>query len=443
MLQRRRAEFESDYDSDAAGPSAPRRRRGPQPPARGAAAPSALPAAAAAGPSGAAAAPPSAAAADAELSGFFMIKRTGAQRYATCAALEAALLQGDKVILHGSVQGPLTVRHESVVLVGVPASMPMLLAVEQLLATECPLPRHTLVVDAHKVSVRNMRIWTSRAVDFLRPLAAAVQVEEGVQHFRMSGCEITGHRADILFDEKRVSHGHSGIILCRGVRAFLEQVRVMGLSGAGIVARYNAVAHFGRIDIAAVGGNGLWLDGAGPCTLDAVSTYDCSAYGIYVDAMDLCTLVNCSARKSGNSGLVIDVPNTLLERYKGALAPVLLTAPHVAIGFRSSDNGTYGVQVKAAAAVDLRGSRIERNDLNAVRVEYAVPLAGAVARILLADAQLLQNGRGGDVYLLQREDAAVGVERFSIGGASLRDMVDDTGVIMQGNGADALVEVDP
>ena len=273
---------------------------------------------------------------------------------------------------------------------------------------------------------------------------SAVFVEKDVQTVTMLDCTISGHFDEGYIDQDRnTRYGHSGITLSDGVRgARIERVRIKDLSNVGIVAHIGVTAYLHRINLEHIKATGVWLAGAGSCTLDAVEAVKCVVFGIYVDAIDVCTLTNCSARESG-TGFAFDHPNTLIEENKATLAPALLTTPHNARGCRSLLNEQYGVLTTNGAAVDLRDARIEHNGLNALRVEYAARRNYVTARILLAGAHLLHNGRGDDVRLPQREDAAVAAERGWVGGPSLRHMVDAAGVIMRDNGADEVVDAPP
>lgn len=369
--------------------------------------------------------------------------RTGAQRYLDCPAVQRALQPGDTVCLNGVVDGPLVVSVDGVQLQG-----PLEGGYGELRPAErAPKEQQsTLIVRAHNVRVRRLRIWTHKKVDHKwQTPAVLVGWWEGsgrtVDNFFMSNCEIVGHGADTFDFKWNDRYGHSGIDLRKGVSvARFDDVVIRDLSGNAVIAHFGVTARFNNFRAKRVGCTGVLLEGAGGCAFQSVHVEDCGIDGFYLDAMATCTLLNCSALRSGNAGLVCDIPFTLL----GNIIPqVLLTKSHDIRGLRSFANGTYGVLFKAGATAMLHESNIEGNCLNGIRIANSTPRAGATALIRLHHVTLRKNGLEPGLKPELEEDAAIAAERIA-GGASMLVQLDlqHCKVFMEGNGKNSIVEVD-
>jgi hypothetical protein len=119
--------------------------------------------------------------------GFFTISRLGGeQRFHNCAALQAALQEGDVATLRGAVRGPLSLTRPRVMLAGAPSTAPTLLAPRD--AAEA-----TLSVQADGVSVCALAIDApaSRPTTRLEQLSA-VDVGARVTEFTLEDVTITG-----------------------------------------------------------------------------------------------------------------------------------------------------------------------------------------------------------------------------------------------------------
>ena len=391
-------------------------------------------------------------AASAAPAGYFTIEgETPEVRYYSCKALMDALdapryKTGAMVSLYGVMKGCLTlrvpVRLRGEFLLGRRA---VLLGVEQ--EEGAGEPRHTLDVRANNCSASELQINTPIAVAGLvkgLQQAGAVFVSEGFSQFSLDDVYFAGD-ASKRVRKKKVNYGHSGIWMASRSSACFKRVRMVDLSGDGAELRYAATAQFDDVLIANVSGNGIWLNASKGCTFDEVHTTACGGCGYYLDALDVCTLRKCSARDSGETALVVDLPLHALEKHAdAAIAPELLHDGHKAHGFIALRSGTYGVLCCRGAGVDLAGARLEDNQLNAVRTEFnARRPMGATARTKLVGAKLLRNGLSGEMEAGQEEQAAIAVERNpvtkEIYAAGMPDYV---GAFILGNGYDGISFVD-
>jgi hypothetical protein len=387
------------------------------------------------------AAGPSSAAAPASSDGHFTIRRTGESKYLTCAALEAALQPGDRVLLHGVMHGPLLIRFEGVRLHKVCAAgdvsgsvQPELIAVEQRPGAKKPV--HTLTISADDVRVGYIRVRTPRETDG-REQAAAVLVTKNVADFFMFHCSILGHGRDLVSKspDGSVNYGHTGVWLETGVRnAFLEHVTFANISGDALEAHRGCTGRLNNVRIKSIAGLGVNLRGTGKFVFDRVHVEICGINGFRIFAFDVCTLRKCCAQECGEAGLVVTARSDDDEldgeaRHDGA------AQMHDARGMILQNNATFGALCVGGAAVDLSGAVIDDNGWNGVRVALPAPPAGATARTLLAGALLRRNGLASHADHSQAEHAAIAFE------PKMLPWIDTTGVNMEDNGVDECVEV--
>jgi len=382
------------------------------------------------------AAGPSTAAAPASSDGHFTIRRTGESKYLTCAALEAALQPGDRVLLHGVMHGPLLIRFERVLLEGHLSGsvQPQLLAFEQLVGATAPV--YTLTTSANKVSIKDIHVRTPRETDD-RQQAAAVLVTKNVADLFMFHCSILGHGRDLVSKspDGSVNYGHTGVWLETGVRnASLDDVVFENISGDALEAHRGCTGRLNNVRIKSIAGLGVNLRGTGKFVFDRVHVEICGINGFRIFAFDVCTLRKCCAQECGEAGLVVTARSDDDEldgeaRHDGA------AQMHDARGMILQNNATFGALCVGGAAVDLSGAVIDNNGWNGVRIALPAPPAGATARTLLAGALLRRNGLASHADHSQAEHAAIAFE------PKMLPWIDTTGVNMEDNGVDECVEV--
>lgn len=380
------------------------------------------------------AAGPSTAPAPASPKAYFTIRRTGELKYLSCAALEAALQAGDRVLLQGVMQGPLRIRFEGVRLRGDLSGdiQPELVAFEHMEGATAAV--FTLTVSADDVRVGYICVRTPRATQ-LRPQAGAVLVKQNVADFVMFSCSILGHGTRwVVKTLAKVNFGHSGIVLEQGVRNAVFRIMTFAeLSGDGFAASAGCTVRLSNVRMKNVAGLGVHLRCTGKCLLEEVHVKTCGTKGVRINAFDVCTLRECSAHLCIEGFVFVMFDAT--DEPDGAGRPDVAVLMHDARGLISSKNGTFGVVTEGGVAVDLSGAIIDDNGCSGVRAELPAPPAGATARTLLAGAVLRRNGLDPEADKSQAEHAAIAVEH------SMLPWIDTTGVIMEGNGVDACVEV--
>jgi hypothetical protein len=349
---------ELDVGADG-GAGATRRARGaslaapPPPPPPPIAAGGAVGAAfGAAGPSGAAAAPAPAAAlaaaappsAAAAAPGHFEVHGV---RYASCAAVQAAVAPGDVVELHGCVRGPLELRVDGVQLRGCTPDAALLAP------RDADAAAPTLLVTANGVHVKALRVHGMRKgpdrveipTVLVKPAGAAVLVGFVMDDVSVLGGGGVHGYVDVEEEEedadavegkdegkekKKVRYGHPGVELCAGVRgAALTDVFVYNVSGDAVRLLQAVTATLTRVAVTRAAYIGFWLRAAGKCTLLDCRAVVCGENGAYIDTGMPCELIRFSALSCADSGVTFDVPS----RAEGLLSDEGLAAlrltPHM------------------------------------------------------------------------------------------------------------------
>ncbi len=201
--------------------------------------------------------------------GFFTISRLGGeQRFHNCAALQAALQEGDVATLRGAVRGPLSLTRPRVMLAGAPSTAPTLLAPRD--AAEA-----TLSVQADAVSVCALAIDapTSRLTKRLEQLSA-VDVGARVTEFTLEDVTITGEGKKPIKRRACPATMHSCICAIPDHAMRCDAMRAEGVwyGNTGVeLGDYVTASRLRNVSISNISGTGVCFGCAHVCVCNAPS----------------------------------------------------------------------------------------------------------------------------------------------------------------------------